>query len=133
MAKLPTVRDHMDTRLLTLRTHTPILDAVDFLLENHITGAPVVDDDGKLVGLLSEKDCLRLIARGVDSEMPKGSVGDYMSTELSTIEPDMNIYFAAGVFLSHTMRRLPVVDKGKLIGVITRFDILRAIQKNRAR
>lgn len=128
MAKLPTIRDHMDTRLLTLRTHTPILEAVDFLLENHITGAPVVDDDGKLVGLLSEKDCLRLIARGVDADLPKGSVGDYMSTELTTIEPDMNIYFAAGVFLSHTMRRLPVVEKGKLIGVITRFDILRAIQ-----
>lgn len=128
MAKLPTIRDYMDTRLLTLRTHTPILEAVDFLLENHITGAPVVDDDGKLVGLLSEKDCLRLIARGVDADMPKGSVGDFMSTELSTIEPDMNIYFAAGVFLSHTMRRLPVVDKGKLVGVITRLDILRAIQ-----
>jgi predicted transcriptional regulator len=131
MAKLPTVRDHMDTRSLTLRPHMPILDAVDFLLENHITGAPVVNDDGNLVGLLSEKDCLRLIARGVDAEMPKGSVGDYMSTELSTIEPEMNIYFAAGVFLSHTMRRLPVVENGKLVGVITRFDILRAIQTSR--
>jgi predicted transcriptional regulator len=117
----------MDTRPLNLRTDTPILDAVDFLLENHITGAPVVDEEDQLVGLLSEKDCLRLIARGVDADTPKGSVGDFMTTELSTIEPDMNIYFAAGVFLSHTMRRLPVVDKGKLIGVITRFDILRAI------
>ncbi len=127
MAKLPMVREYMDTRPLNLRTDTPILDAVDFLLDSHITGAPVVDDDGNLVGLLSEKDCLRLIARGVDADVPKGSVGDFMSTELSTIEPDMNIYFAAGVFLSHTMRRLPVVEKGKLIGVITRFDILRAI------
>ena len=44
MAKLPTVRDHMDTRLLTLRMDAPILDGVDFLLENHITGAPVVDE-----------------------------------------------------------------------------------------
>jgi len=127
MAKLPSVREYMDTRPLNLRTDTPILDAVDFLLENHITGAPVVDDEGQIVGLLSEKDCLRLIARGVGADTPKGSVGDFMATELSTIDPDMNIYFAAGVFLSHTMRRLPVVDKGKLIGVITRFDILRAI------
>lgn len=128
MAKLATVREHMDVRPLTLKTHTPILDAVDFLLDNRITGAPVVDEAGTLVGVLSEKDCLRLIARGVDADLPKGSVGDFMTTELSTIEPDMNIYFAAGVFLGHTVRRLPVVEKGKLIGVITRFDILRAIQ-----
>ncbi len=127
MAKLPMVREHMDTRPLNLRTDVPILEAIDFLLDNHITGAPVVDDEGKLVGLLSEKDCLRLIARGVDADVPKGSVGDFMSTEITTIEPDMNIYFTAGVFLSHSMRRLPVVEKGKLIGVITRFDILRAI------
>lgn len=128
MPKLPTVRDHMDNRHFNLTKQTPILEAVDFLLEHHITGATVVDDDGKLVGLLSEKDCLRLIARGVDAEMPKGSVGDYMSTELVTVEPDMNIYFAAGIFLSHSMRRLPVVENGVLVGVITRFDILRAIQ-----
>jgi Mg/Co/Ni transporter MgtE len=53
---------------------------VDYLLEHQITGAPVVDDDGQLVGLLTEKDCLRLVARGVDAEIPKGSGEDFCVT-----------------------------------------------------
>lgn len=128
--KLPIIRDHMDTTVHTLRPDAPILDAVDFLLEHHVTSAPVVDQDGVLIGIVSEKDCLRLLAAGTDAEMPRGIVADYMTRDVTTITPKMNVYFVAGLFLKNVFRRLPVVEDGKLVGAITRFDILRVIQKN---
>jgi CBS domain-containing protein len=128
--KLPIIRDHMDTTVHTLRPDAPILDAVDFLLEHHVTSAPVVDQDGVLIGIVSEKDCLRLLAAGTDADMPRGIVADYMTRDVTTITPKMNVYYVAGLFLKNVFRRLPVVEDGKLVGAITRFDILRVIQKN---
>lgn len=128
--KLPIIRDHMDTTVHTLRPDAPILDAVDFLLEHHVTSAPVVDSQGTLIGIVSEKDCLRLLAAGTDADMPRGIVADYMTRDVTTITPKMNVYYVAGLFLKNVFRRLPVVEDGKLVGAITRFDILRVIQKN---
>jgi CBS domain-containing protein len=128
--KLPIIRDHMDTTVHTLRPDAPILDAVDFLLEHHVTSAPVVDHEGRLIGIVSEKDCLRLLAAGSDADMPRGIVADYMTREVATITPRMDVYYVAGLFLKNVFRRLPVVEDGKLVGAITRFDILRVIQKN---
>ncbi|MEZ4265770.1 MAG: CBS domain-containing protein [Myxococcota bacterium] len=128
--KLPIIRDHMDTTVHTLRPDAPILDAVDFLLEHHVTSAPVVDDQGVLIGIVSEKDCLRLLAAGTDADMPRGIVADFMTRDVTTITPKMNVYYVAGLFLKNVFRRLPVVEDGKLVGAITRFDILRVIQKN---
>jgi CBS domain-containing protein len=130
MVKLPVVRDHMDRRVATLRPETDILDAIGLLLEKRVTGAPVVDKSGRLVGILTEKDCLRLVAAGVGGDLPCGSVATFMSPNPETIPPDMDVYFAAGLFLKRTFRRFPVVEDGKLVGAITRFDILRAIQAN---
>lgn len=130
MAKLPVVRDHMDRRTATLRPDSGILDAVGFLLEKHVTGAPVVDKAGRLVGMLTEKDCLRLIAVGVEGDLPRGKVEDFMTRDPETIPPDMDVYFAAGLFLRRSFRRFPVVEDGKLLGTITRFDILRVIRAN---
>ncbi len=130
MLDLPKVSDYMDTVVQTLRPETQILNAVDFLLEKHVTGAPVVDGQYRVVGILSEKDCLNLLAAGSDADLPQGTVADFMTTEVQTIPPSMNVYFCAGLFMNTTVRRFPVVDQGKLVGAITRFDILRAIQKN---
>ena len=130
MLNLPKVRDYMDTIVQTLKPETQILDAVDFLLAKHVTGAPVVDDENRVVGILSEKDCLRLLAAGSDADVPKGTVADFMTKQVHTIPPGMNVYFCAGLFLNSSIRRFPVVEDGKLVGAITRFDILRAIQKN---
>jgi len=130
MVKLPLVRDHMDRRVATLRPETDILDAIGLLLEKHVTGAPVVDKSGRLVGILTEKDCLRLVAAGVGGSLPRGSVATFMSPNPETIPPDMDVYFAAGLFLKRTFRRFLVVEDGKLVGAITRFDILRVIQAN---
>ncbi len=132
MEKLPVVRDHMDRQVPTLRPETDILDAVGFLLEKRVTGAPVIDKAGRLVGILTEKDCLRLIAVGVEGNLPRGNVADFMSPNPETIPPDMDVYYVAGLFLRRTFRRLLVVEDGKLVGAITRFDILRVIRANLA-
>jgi CBS domain-containing protein len=120
----------MDRHVATLRPETDILDAVGFLLEKKVTGAPVVDKSGRLVGILTEKDCLRLVAAGIGGDLPRGSVASIMTQNPETISPDMDVYFAAGLFLTRPFRRFPVVEDGKLVGAITRFDILRVIRAN---
>ena len=117
----------MDRKVTTLSPKDDIRKAIRSLLKNHVTGAPVIDDTGRLVGMFTERDCLQLFTSGVDAEVPSGTVSDYMTTELTTVPPDMDVYFAAGLFLKHHFRRLPVVDKGRVIGAITRFDLLRVI------
>ena len=130
MAEKPLVADFMATNLFTLSPETDIRDAVDFLLEHKISGAPVVDAEGTLVGVISEKDCLRLLATGDDEhERASGTVASFMTREPATLPSSMDVYFAAGVFLTRPYRRFPVVDEGKLVGQISRRDILRAIQQ----
>ena len=130
MARLPVVRDHMDRHVAMLRPETDILDAIGFLLEKRVTGAPVADKSGRVVGILTEKDCLRLVAAGVEGNLPRGSVATFMTPNPETLPPDMDVYFAAGLFLKRDFRRFPVVEDGKLVGAITRFDILRVIRAN---
>lgn len=127
---LPVVRDYMDKKVPTLSPDTAILDAVDFLLANHVTGAPVLDASGNVIGILTEKDLLRLLSTGMDSDKPDGVVRDFMTTEVFSVPSHMNVYFLAGMFLKASYRRIPVIDEGKLVGAITRFDILRVIQAN---
>jgi CBS domain-containing protein len=127
MEKLPIVRDHMDTEVYSLEPETEILDAVGFLLQHRVTGAPVIDQAGHLVGMLTEKDCLKLIATGADANRPHGTVADFMTTAVTTISPDTDVYYAAGLFLHQGFRRFPVIEAGRLVGAITRFDILRVI------
>jgi CBS domain-containing protein len=124
---LPVVREYMDQVLVTVPPDMPILDCVDCLLSNAVTGAPVLDGSGTLIGIVTAKDCLRILSAGQDAERPSGTVRDFMTPNPKTVPPGMDIYFAAGLFLGNNFRRLPVVEDGALIGAITRFDILRAI------
>ena len=129
MVELPRVKDVMATNLLTLEETTDILDAVDLLLKHAISGAPVLDSGGQLVGVISEKDCLKLIAEGVNAEPPHGTVGEFMSRDVVTVPPEMDAYYAAGRFLKESFRRFPVVDEaGKLVGQLSRRDLLRVLQ-----
>ena len=128
----PRVRDFMDRTVPTVHPDAPIVEAVALLLEAHVTGAPVLDDAGRLVGIVTEYDMLRLLAAGPHDARASGKVRDYMTTEVVTVTPDMDIYFAAGLFLRNPFRRLPVLEGGRLVGAITRYDILRAIRANLA-
>lgn len=128
MIRFPVVRDYMVTRLYTLTPEVHILDAVDMLVDRQISGAPVVHE-GHLVGMLTEKDCLRLMTKGdADDDVPGGTVGDYMVREVKTVPPSMDLYYVAGLFLKHPFRRYPVIEDGVLVGLISRRDVMRAIQ-----
>ena len=128
---LPRVRALMDTVVPTLRPEDEILYAVQFLLEKRVTGAPVINENNEIIGILSEKDCLRILSGGKDNkDYPTGTVQEYMTKNVTTVSPNMNIYFVAGMFLNDVVRRFPVVENGQLVGAITRFDILRAVETN---
>lgn len=130
MTKLPKVRDCMDTVVPTLTPQTGMLEAVDFLLHHHVTGAPVLDAAGAMVGIVTEKDCLRLLTTGVEEGQAPPVVGDFMSAKVESVPPDMDVYYLAGMFLRTNFRRFPVVENGRLVGAVTRFDLLRVIQAN---
>jgi CBS domain-containing protein len=130
MSRLPTVREFMDRHVQTMSPDMAIMDAVDFLLEKRVTGAPVTDAKGKLVGMLTEFDCLRLLTHGdKGGHAPHGKVKDYMSADVQSIPPTMDIYYCAGLFMNVSFRRFPVVEDGQLVGAITRFDLLRAVHR----
>lgn len=127
---LPTVREFMDKFVETVSPEMDIWDAVDFLLEKRVTGALVADGKYKLVGILTESDCLKLLTLGgPDHEAPKGKVKDFMTSAVESIPPTMDIYYVAGLFLNRNFRRLPVVEGGRIVGAITQFDVLRAVQR----
>lgn len=127
--QLPLVREFMDSHVDTLSPETDIMEAVKFLLQKRVTGAPVTNNKGDLLGILTEFDCLKLLTLGDGNyTRPTGKVKDFMTAEVQTVPPDMDIYYVAGLFLNVSFRRFPVVENDQLIGAITRFDILRAVQ-----
>ncbi len=126
----PHVRDYMDKKFTTLHPEMDIHEAIQIFLDERITGAAVVDEKEKLVGILSERDCLGTIVHGAYSSVPGGGkVKDYMTKKVETIHPDLDIFTVADRFLHCHFRRLPVMKDKKLVGQITRRDLLRAIKK----
>ena len=125
----PHVSDYMDKSFVTLTPDMDVYKAIDIMIDKKITGAAVVDAKGKLVGVLSEKDCLRTLVHAAYSGLPAAKVSDFMSTRVITISPDLDVFTVADKFLKINHRRLLVVKKDNLVGQITRRDLLRAIQK----
>jgi CBS domain-containing protein len=127
-----TVSEVMDTRTYAVSADLPIRDAIDVLVDRGVTGIPVLNANGQVLGILSEEHCLKLIAEGdTDYDVPKGTVSAYFDADVPQVSSDMDIYYVAGMFLRELKhRRFAVVDDGKLVGVITRKDILRAVRNH---
>jgi len=122
------VRDFMAKDLVVLTPDMDIYTAIDTLVKSEISGAPVVNEAGKLIGILSQKDCLRTLANGVFHDAPAGPVSEYMTEAVMSIGPDMDMFTVADIFLNNVYRRIPVVEQDVVVGQISRRDILRAIQ-----
>jgi predicted transcriptional regulator len=119
----------MSTRLITFNRNDSVVEAMAVLLKKKISGAPVVDDDGNLIGVLSEKDLMAVVIQDSYYDEGVGIVGDYMRSEVDTVDPDTDIYSLADRFHNEGRRRFPVVKNGRLVGQISRRDVLRAAEE----
>ncbi len=128
---VPTARDIMTTSVITFSPEQPIFSAIRQLLTKQISGAPVVDTRGEVVGILSELDCLRMLSSDefyAGQQEEAGCVRDFMTPAGQVIPPGMGIYAIAHYFLTRPVRRLPVVEDGRLIGQVSRRDVLESIE-----
>lgn len=130
MNPAPKIADYMVTSLITLAPDMEINRAMKLLLDERVSGAPVVDAKGQLVGVLSKKDCLRAALNANYYQEWGGSVADYMATKVETLEAEMDLVQAAERFLASAYRRFPVMKDGRLAGQISRTDVLRGLTEN---
>jgi CBS domain-containing protein len=146
------VRDVMNVKPITVQSDDPVSEAARKLRENKISGMPVLDGE-RLVGIVSESDLLRLLSveeggslwlpspfevfevpfrdlvkwermRTGMEEIPKKKVSDVMSRNLHEVGPEDTVEEAAGIMTRHRINRLPVVEDGRLVGIVTRGDII---------
>lgn len=129
LAKI-TVADYMSKRLVTLGKETDVIDAVNKLLDHKITSAPVVDQQGHLLGMFSEKDVMSIVLETVYNQSMSGKVGDYMSTEVITVDAESSIVDLTEKFQQSTVRSFPVLQDHDLVGIVSRTDVLRALASN---
>lgn len=123
------VKDYMSGDPLAFAPEMDVLDAIHQLLKHEMTGAPVIDHLGKVVGFLSEKDCLKVALSASYYKERGGRVSEFMTTNVITLEGDASLTEAAEMFVSQAFRCYPVVSESKLIGQLSRRNILRALER----
>jgi CBS domain-containing protein len=131
---IPTAADVMTRRLVTLRPDISVLRAMRTLLEKRVSGAPVLDADGQLCGIVSELDCMRILTSGQFSQESHDEcarVKDVMTADVLTIAPEVDLFGIAQRFLAQNIRRLPVVERGRLVGMVSRRDVLTGVETMR--
>ena len=137
------VEDFMTRRVVTITPDTTLLAAAKLMLEHRVGGLPVLDASGRIIGIFSESDLLREEGEdgspwlqmivgpdGEPAELPRldtRKVGDIMTRQPITIAPDTSIAQACRLLHKHRLRRLPVVEGDKLVGMIARADLVRAV------
>jgi CBS domain-containing protein len=119
----------MAGHLVTFKPDMEVMDAIHELVKQRIAGAPVIDDKGDLVGMLSELDCMKVALNAGYYGDWGGPVADYMSTSVESVDADMNIVDLAQKFLESGFRRFPVLRNNRLVGQISRRDALRALSE----
>jgi predicted transcriptional regulator len=128
MVQTMLVRDYMSRRLTTLDASMEILSAVHILVDKNLSGAPVIDTNDQLLGILTTKDCMKVVLNAAYHSEYGGNVRDYMGTDVITVTSTTGIVDVAQNFLTKRYHRYPVVDDGTLVGVISRRDVLRALE-----
>ncbi len=120
-------RDIMVSKLVTFGPQTDVYEAIDVLLRRRISGAPVVDDEGRLLGVFSERYGMRSLIQAALEGTPGAPVKEMMNTDMGrTVADDAGLFSIAQIFTSTHYRRLPVIANGALVGQISRRDVLRA-------
>lgn len=119
----------MSSDLVTVRPEASVQEAIDVLLNQQISGLPVIDDDGRLVGVITE---FALLAVAYDKRVKNHKVSHHMTRDVITVDVDDPISRIADLCIVHRVRRVPVMKDGRLVGVIARRDVLRALVESPA-
>ncbi len=125
---MPEAGTVMKTDLITVTRDTPIHEAIRTLVDNNITGLPVVNDDMTLAGIITEKDVLNLL---YDYRDKPGKVEEYMTEEVIRFEHRDSLIDITRSFMDNHFRRVPIVTNGKLVGIVSRKDIIAYMLKLR--
>jgi CBS domain-containing protein len=115
------VDEIMHRRVISVTPEMTLSAVVDMFTERHVGGAPVVDSQGQVVGMVSEVQLLDVVFDLEAREMP---VSAYMTPNVECLRPDDSLTHVAQLFALYSYRRLPVVDDGVLVGVVTRRDLM---------
>ncbi len=119
------VRDFMVRTVIATTPQTPIFDAIRLLSSRNLSGLPVVDENLYLVGMLSEKDVLHLLSENQDScDM---TVQNVMSKTVTCFQPTDNLIDLCDCLEQNSFRRIPITENGRLVGVVSRSDVIKAI------
>ena len=128
MLQSVSVKDYMTASVITLEPEMDVLKAINILLSNGISGAPVLDPRGNVLGLLSEKDCIKVALRAGYHEEWGGEVREFMTAKVESVDADASILTVAKMFVDKPYKRYPVMSDNRLVGTISRRDVLKAIE-----
>ena len=119
-----TARDIMTDRIVTIGPDAFLQEAIEVIISMRVSGLPVVDSDGRLIGIITE---FALLTTAYDATTACETVGQHMTADVLTANADDPIRKVADQFIVHRVRRVPVLDKGRIVGLITRRDVLKAV------
>ncbi len=122
-------RDYMTSASITLKPSMDVLEAAEVFLEYKLTGLPVVDEHREVIGFLSEKDCLHVVRSAIYNGDLGETVADRMSKTVMSVHPEDSIADVADKFLSCNCRCFPVIERDVLVGMISRANVLQALEK----
>ncbi len=122
------IKNVMITDLITVKRQTPVYEAIRTMVKKNITGLLVVNDDMTLAGIISEKDVMKLL---YDIEDKPGKVEDFMTENPFSFDQEGSLIDVAECFVKNHFRRVPITSEGKLVGIVSRKDIIKYILKLR--
>jgi len=123
------VRNYMSTRFATISENKNISEAISLLTECDLFGAAVLDNLGNMVGVLSVTDCIgEAIREGFDAGSHR-KISALMSKDVRTVDVDDNVLDVASMFMEEPYRHYPVIEDNRVVGVVTRLEVLKGIAK----
>lgn len=117
----------MKKDVITVKKDTSVYQSLELMVKHRITGLPVVDDDMSLVGVISEKDVLSLFFEQED--LGQKTVNDFMTQPAIFLDENENMLDVCNLLAKNIFRRVPITSEGKLVGIISRGDIIEHIVK----